>query len=128
MNKPCRTHSARVPHSPADACWCQPFEDGQAHPNCPMHGEAAAKSPVLLVVSDAYTIHELAEEHLDTWWASLDPNTKAEIYEAALDAEPEAIIPAAADTAQFEVAMREAEQRMAEIVARPLTRPEVHLA
>ena len=39
VNAEPKQKSAFVPFSPADACWCQPF-DGPQHPNCPMHGSS----------------------------------------------------------------------------------------
>ena len=39
---------------------------------------------ILSIVTDAHSVHCLTEAHLDTWWASLAPELKAEIYEAAL--------------------------------------------
>jgi len=46
---------------------------------------------ILTIVSDDHNVHCLEEGQLDTWWASLEPHQKADLYERELEAvEPEA--------------------------------------
>lgn len=48
-------------------------------------GRKPGPGSILTVVMDDHNVHCLTETHLDTWWASLPPAEKAEIYDASLE-------------------------------------------
>jgi hypothetical protein len=64
---------------------------------------------ILAIVSDEHNCHPMTEELLDTWWSSLAPEDKADIYVLHLDG---ALQPPAPIVCKLD------QERTAELIAR----------